>query len=161
MAISVGDKLPDANLFIMTDEGPAAKTMADFVSGRKVVLFAVPGAFTPTCHVNHAPGFVMEADAFKAKGVDEIACIGVNDVFVLSAWQEQLNAAGKVTMLADGNAEFTKAVGLELDASAFGLGVRSKRYAMLVNDGEVVHLSVEDDPTEANASSAANLLEAL
>ena len=161
MAISVGDQLPDINLFVMSDEGPAGQSLVQFAAGRKVVIFGVPGAFTPTCHANHAPGFVANAEAFKAKGVDEIACVAVNDIFVLDAWSKDLGAKGIVTMLADGNGELASALGLELDASAFGLGVRSHRFAMFVDNGVVQHVIVEDVPTSAEATSAEALLAAI
>ncbi len=161
MAISSGDQLPDVSLFIMSSDGPAAQSLKEFTAGRKIVLFGVPGAFTPTCHANHAPSYVNNIDAFKAKGVDEIACVAVNDIFVLDAWAKQLNADGKVTMLADGNGDLAKALGLELDASAFGLGVRSHRFSMLVEDGVVKSVTVEDVPTSADATSAENLLSAM
>ncbi|GJM03778.1 MAG: peroxiredoxin [Rhodomicrobium sp.] len=161
MSISVGGSIPDVELYVTTEDGPAAKSSAEFFKGRKVVLFAVPGAFTPTCHLNHAPGFISNAEAIKAKGVDEIACVAVNDVFVLDAWAKELGADGKVTMLSDGNGDFAKALGLDLDASGLGLGLRSHRYAMLVDDGIVKVLNVEDVPSDANSSSAEKLLESL
>ncbi|MHC5654581.1 peroxiredoxin [Stappia sp.] len=160
MTIKVGDKLPDAKFKIMTADGPAERTSADLFSGRTVVLFAVPGAFTPTCHLNHLPGFVEHADTILSKGVDEIAVVSVNDVFVMDAW-EKASGAGKIAFLADGSAEFTKAIGLELDASGFGMGVRSKRYAMIVKDGVVTALNVEDTPGTAEVSGAAAILSAL
>lgn len=161
MAISVGETIPEVDLYISTADGPQVKKSSDFFQGRKVVLFAVPGAFTPTCHLNHAPGFIASADEIKAKGVDEIACVSVNDVFVMDAWADQLGASGKVTMLSDGNGDFAKALGLDLDASGLGLGLRSHRYAMLVDDGVVKVLNVEDVPSEATSSSAKKLLESL
>lgn len=161
MTIKVGDRIPDVELYVSTEDGPAATSSADYFKGRKVVLFAVPGAFTPTCHLNHAPGFIANAEAIKAKGVDEIACVAVNDVFVMSAWSEQLGASGKVTMLSDGNGDLAKALGLDLDASGLGLGLRSHRYAMLVDDGVVKVLNIEDVPSEATGSSAEKLMESL
>ena len=158
MAISVGDTLPDIQLMTMTAEGPNAVSMADFLKGKKTALFAVPGAFTPTCHLNHAPGYIAALDELKAKGVDQVACVSVNDVFVMDAWGQSLGAEGKLTLLADGSGEFTEAIGLELDATAHGLGVRSQRYAMIVDDGVVKVLNIESDPTQADASSAENLL---
>ena len=134
---------------------------ADLTDGKKVVLFAVPGAFTPTCSEQHLPGFMQHADAIKAKGVDSIVCVTVNDPFVVSEWTKIMGADGKVDILSDGNAEFTKAVGLELDASGFGLGTRSQRYAMIVDSGVVKTLLVEDVPTQAEASSANAILAAL
>ncbi|MEO9876159.1 MAG: peroxiredoxin [Anderseniella sp.] len=161
MSISVGDKLPEATFTTMTAEGPTQMTTADVFGGRKVVLFAVPGAFTPTCHMKHLPGFVTHAADLKAKGVDTIACVSVNDVFVLNAWADQSGAKDAVTFLADGSANFTKAIGMELDASGLGLGIRSQRYAMLVDDGEVAVLNLEEVPSSAEASSAEKILAAL
>ncbi len=161
MSISVGDKLPDATFTTMTAEGPTQMSTADVFGGRKVVLFAVPGAFTPTCHMKHLPGFVTHAADLKAKGVDTIACVSVNDVFVLNAWADQSGAKDAVTFLADGSADFTKAIGMELDASGLGLGIRSQRYAMLVDDGVVAVLNLEDVPSSAEASSAEKILAAL
>jgi peroxiredoxin len=161
MSISVGDKLPEATFTTMTAEGPTQMTTSDVFDGRKVVLFAVPGAFTPTCHMKHLPGFVTHAADLKAKGVDTIACVSVNDVFVLNAWADQSGAKDVVTFLADGSADFTKAIGLELDASGFGLGIRSQRYAMLVDDGVVKVLNLEEVASSAEASSAEKILAAL
>lgn len=161
MTIQVGDKLPDTKFKTMTADGPAERSTADLFGGRTVVLFAVPGAFTPTCHNNHLPGFVEHADTILGKGVDEIAVVSVNDVFVMDAWAKASGAAGKVTFLADGSAEFAKAIGMELDASGFGMGVRSKRYAMIVKDGKVATLNVEDMPGKAEVSGAAAILSAL
>ncbi len=161
MSISVGDKLPDATFTTMTAEGPTQMNTADVFGGRKVVLFAVPGAFTPTCHMKHLPGFVTHAADLKAKGVDTIACVSVNDVFVLNAWADQSGAKDAVTFLADGSADFTKAIGMELDASGLGLGIRSQRYAMLVDDGVVAVLNLEEVPSSAEASSAEKILAAL
>ena len=161
MSISVGDKLPEATFLTMTAEGPTQMSTADVFDGRKVVLFAVPGAFTPTCHMKHLPGFVTHADQLKAKGVESIACVSVNDVFVMNAWSEQSGAKDVLTFLADGNADFTKAIGMELDASGVGLGLRSQRYAMLVDDGVVTVLNVEEVPSSTEASSAEKILAAL
>ncbi|MEQ1652718.1 MAG: peroxiredoxin [Hyphomicrobium sp.] len=157
MAIKVGDRIPDAKFTVMGPEGPTARTTADVFNGKKVALFAVPGAYTPTCHKNHMPGFVDRIDEMKGKGIDTIACTAVNDVFVLDNWSNDTGAAGKIEMLADGSADFAKAIGLEVDLSGFGLGVRSKRYAMLVEDGVVKVLNIEDSPPMAEKSSAANL----
>lgn len=144
MAIKVGDSLPaDIKLKEIGDGGPKDVTVGELFKGKKVVLFAVPGAFTPTCSMKHLPGFLDSTAAIKAKGVDEIVCLSVNDAFVMGAWGKANNAAGKVRMLADGNGEFTKAVGLSLDASGFGMGLRSQRYAMIVQDGKVTDLFVE------------------
>lgn len=161
MTIAVGDTLPDAKFKISTADGPAELTTADVFAGKKVVLFAVPGAFTPTCHMNHLPGFLENADAFKAKGIDTIACVSVNDVFVMKAWAAATGAEGKITFLADGSADFAKAIGLDLDLSGGGLGIRSKRYAMIVDDGVVTSLDIEEAPGKATVSGAAAVLEKL
>ncbi|PSC04645.1 peroxiredoxin [Alsobacter soli] len=161
MSIAVGDTLPQATFRVMTENGPAAKTTDDIFKGRKVVLFAVPGAFTPTCHRNHLPGFLEKADEIKAKGVDAIAVTGVNDVFVMDAWAKSTGANGKIEFLSDGNGDFAKALGLALDGSGFGLGTRSQRYSMLVDDGVVRSLNVEDTPSKADVSGAENLLKQL
>ena len=158
MPIKVGDRLPEAKFRVMGPNGPAAKTTDEVFKGKKVVLFAVPGAFTPTCSNNHLPGFLKNADAIKAKGVDTIAVTGVNDVFVLDAWKKATGAGGKIEFLADGNGEFAKALDLALDGSGAGLGIRSKRYAMLVEDGVVTKLNIEDAPGKAENSGAENLL---
>ena len=144
MAVKVGDTLPaDLKLKEMGESGPRDVSLGDLCKGKRVVLFAVPGAFTPTCSMKHLPGFVSGAGSLQAKGVDEIACVSVNDAFVMDAWGKAQGSAGKVRMLADGNGEFTRAVGLELDASGFGMGKRSQRYAMVLNDGKVEQLHVE------------------
>ncbi|MEL6317249.1 MAG: peroxiredoxin [Pseudomonadota bacterium] len=156
--IAIGDKLPDVTLATPGAEGPQPVETGALFAGKKAVMFAVPGAFTPTCHLNHMPGFVAQADAIRAKGVDEILCLAVNDPFVLGAWGESVGAAGKVTLLADGSAAFTKAIGLDLDLSSFGMGVRSKRFAMIVEDGVVRALMVEDTPKTADASGAEAVL---
>lgn len=161
MVIAVGDKLPHATFRVMTAEGPVPKTTDDLFKGRKVVLFAVPGAFTPTCHKNHLPGFRDNAAAIKAKGVDAIAVTGVNDVFVMEAWAKSSGAGDAIEFLSDGNADFAKAIGLSLDGSGFGLGTRSQRYSMLVDDGVVTLLNVEDAPGKADASGATTLLSQL
>ena len=161
MTIQVGDRLPAVNLKQLTADGIKDVPITELTRGKKVVLFAVPGAITPTCSEKHLPGFVEQADAIKAKGVDQILCVAVNDPFVLSAWEKARNVGGKVTMLSDGNAEFTRAIGLDLDASGFGLGTRSKRYAMVVEDGVVKSLMVEDVPTQAEKSSASAIVSAL
>ena len=143
MTIQEGDKIPDATLMHMTDSGPAKITTQELFGGKMVALFAVPGAFTPTCSAQHLPGFVDNADAIKAKGVDTIACLAVNDAFVMGAWGKDRNVGDKVLMLADGNGELTGKLGLDLDATGFGLGSRSQRYSMIVNDGVVTKLNVE------------------
>ncbi len=144
MAIKVGDRLPlDLKLKELVGGAPKDVALSEVFKGKKVVLFAVPGAFTPTCSTKHLPGFVEQAEAIRKKGVDEIVCLSVNDAFVMGAWGDSRGATGKVRLLADGNGEFTKAVGLELDASGFGMGHRSQRYAMIVKDGKVEALLVE------------------
>ena len=157
MTIQVGDKLPSATLVKATENGPDQVSTDEFFAGRKVALFAVPGAFTPTCSAKHMPGFVDNADALKAKGVDEIACVSVNDAFVMDAWGKASNAGDKITLLADGNGQFAKELGLEMDGSKFGMGTRSQRYSMVVNDGVVESLNVEA-PGEFKVSSAEHLL---
>jgi peroxiredoxin len=158
MAIKVGDRLPASTFRVITADGPKPLTTDEVFKGKKVVLFAVPGAFTPTCHKNHLPGFLTNADAFKAKGIDAIVVTAVNDQFVMNAWKKESGAEGKIEFLADGNGDFAKAVDLTVDASGNGLGLRSKRYAMLVEDGVVKVLNVEDVPSKAEASSATALL---
>ena len=158
MTIKVGDKLPHATLRLITADGPKAVTTEEFFGGRKVVLFGLPGAFTPTCHKNHLPGFLAEEAAFKAKGVAEIAMTAVNDPFVLTAWSKATESDGHIAFLSDGNAEFAKAIGLDFDASMGGLGVRSKRYSMLLEDGVVKILNVEESPGKADLSGASHLL---
>lgn len=143
MTIKAGDRIPAGTLKQMTKEGPANVTTDQLFKGRKVVLFSVPGAFTPTCHAKHLPGYVELYDRLKAKGVDTVACLAVNDVFVMDAWGKASGVGDRILMLADGNAEFTRALGLELDATGFGMGIRGKRFAMVVNDGVVTHLNVE------------------
>jgi len=144
MTIKVGDTLPDITFMTMTADGPSPVSTDDVFAGKRVALFAVPGAFTPTCSARHLPGFVEKAGELKAKGVDRIACTSVNDVFVMDAWAKDQNADAQVMMLADGNADFAEAVGLTMDGTKFGMGVRSQRYAMVVNDKTVEHLFVED-----------------
>jgi peroxiredoxin len=157
MAIKVGDKLPEATFKVMSAEGPKDATTAELFGGKKVALFAVPGAFTPTCTKQHLPSFVANDMALKNKGLSAVYCTAVNDVFVLDAWGKSGGAAGKVTMLADGSADFAKKCGLEMDLTARGMGVRSKRYAMVVDNGVVSVLNVEDQPT-FEKSSAESLL---
>ena len=158
MAIQVGDSMPEGTSGVMTAEGPGAMTSAELFAGKKVVLFSVPGAFTPACSARHLPGFVEHAAALKAKGVDTIACVAVNDVFVMSAWGKDQSAGDKVVMLADGNAAYTKALGLELDASGFGMGTRGQRFALVVDDGKVSQVHVEAAASSVEASSAENIL---
>ncbi len=156
MTIKVGDKIPAATLKTMTAEGPQDISTAEIFDGKKVVMFAVPGAFTPGCSNTHLPGFVVNADKIKAAGVDTIACIAVNDAFVMGAWGKAQNAE-ELLMLADGMGQFTAALGLELDASGFGLGTRSQRYALIAEDGVVTHLNVEPGPG-IDVSSAETIL---
>lgn len=145
MAIQIGDKVPACTMKIMGEQGPTDITTGDIFAGKKVVLFAVPGAFTPGCSMTHLPGYVVNADKIKASGVNTIVCMAVNDAFVMDAWGKAQNAE-ELLMLADGNGEFTAALGLELDGSGFGLGTRSQRFAMIVEDGTVSHLNVEPGP---------------
>ena len=156
MTISVGDRIPETTLVKATPDGPEQVSTTAFFAGRTVALFAVPGAFTPTCSNNHLPGFIAKHPELTARGVDEVACVSVNDAFVMSAWSKASDA-GPITMLADGNADFARALGLEVDSSRFGMGTRSKRYAMLVQDGIVKSLHVEA-PGEFKVSSADHLL---
>ena len=158
MTIQVGESLPSATFRVNTADGPVAKTTDEIFKGKKVVLFAVPGAFTPTCHKNHLPGFVARADEILGKGVDLIAVTAVNDPFVMAAWESASATGGKVLFLSDGNGDFAKALGLELDASGAGLGLRSKRYSSVIEDGVVKVLNVEDVPSKADKTSADVLL---
>jgi peroxiredoxin len=160
MTIKVGDKLPQANLMKATSAGIEPVTVDDIFKGKRVGLFAVPGAFTPTCSAKHMPGFKAHADDLKAKGLDAIACISVNDAFVMKAWAKDQGVEGEIIMLADGNGDFTKALGLELDGSKFGMGPRSQRYSLVAKDGVVEQLNVEDGG-EFKVSSAEYLLEHL
>ena len=160
MAIKVGDRVPNGSFTVMTTEGPKPKTTDELFKGKKVVLFAVPGAFTPTCHKNHLPGFVKNADAIKAKGVDTIAVTAVNDGFVMDAWKKA-SGADSIEFLADGNGDFAKAIDMTLDASGNGLGIRSKRYSMLVDDGVVKSINLEEAPGKADVSGADALLKQL
>ncbi|WP_409432162.1 peroxiredoxin [Litorimonas sp. RW-G-Af-16] len=158
MAIKTGDKMPSATLMQMGPDGPQPVSTDDLFKGSKVALFAVPGAFTPTCSAKHLPGFKERADELRAKGVDKIACTSVNDVFVMDAWGKSQDAGDDIMMLADGNGDFAKAVGLQLDATGFGMGSRSQRYAMVVNDGVVEQVFVEDGG-EFKVSSADYMLD--
>jgi peroxiredoxin len=160
MTIQVGDSLPQSTFRVMTADGPKPKTTDDVFKGRKVVLVAVPGAFTPTCHRNHLPGYVQKKDEIKAKGVDSILVTSVNDVFVLEAWSKASGAEG-IDFLSDGNADFAKAIGLSMDGSGFGLGTRSQRYSMVVDDGVVKAINVEDAPSKAQHSGADNIMKDL
>ncbi len=159
MTIKVGDKVPTINFKHMTADGPKDISSDEVFAGKKVVFFAVPGAFTPGCSMTHLPGFVVNADAIKAKGVDTIACMSVNDAFVMGAWGEAQNAE-EILMLADGNGEFTAAIGVELDASGFGMGSRAKRFGMIVDDGTVTYMGIEA-PGEIKVSAAETMLEVL
>jgi glutaredoxin/glutathione-dependent peroxiredoxin len=156
MTIKVGDRIPDVKLVKATDSGPEAVQAADYFAGKKVALFAVPGAFTPTCSAKHLPGYVDKAAQLKAKGVDEIIGTSVNDAFVMGAWNKA-GGSGDITMLADGNGEFAEAIGLTMDGSGFGMGKRSQRYSMIVDDGVVSELNVEA-PGDFNVSSAEHML---
>jgi len=159
MSISVGDKIPAGTLQIMGENGPTPISSDQIFFGKKVVLFAVPGAFTPGCSMTHLPGYVANADKILDAGVDTIACLSVNDAFVMDAWGKTQNAE-KIMMLADGNGDFTRSLDLELDGRGFGMGLRSQRYAMIVDDGEVTHINVEEG-AGVDVSSAENILEAL
>lgn len=159
MSIAVGDRIPDSVLTQMSEQGPQPVPSADYFRGRKVVLFSVPGAFTPTCSAQHLPGFVEHVADFSDKGIDAIACMAVNDVFVMHAWGESADAGG-IDMLADGNGEFAAALGLDMDASAFGMGQRSQRFALVADDGVVTQLLVEA-PGEFRVSSAESVLSIL
>ena len=160
MTIKTGEKLPQASFMTFGEEGPAPKTTDEVFAGKRVALFAVPGAFTPTCSAKHLPGFVQKAEDLKSAGIDTIACTSVNDIFVMGAWGEQQEIGEDIQMLADGNGDFAKDIGLTMDGSGFGMGLRSQRYAMVVNDGVVEHLFVEG-PGEFKVSSAEHMLEAL
>jgi peroxiredoxin len=153
MSVRAGDRLPEGSFLHMTAEGPAPITTEEIFKGRKVVLFSVPGAFTPTCSNKHLPGFLEQYEAFKAKGVDAVACMAVNDVFVMDAWGKSKGAKDKLLMLADGNGDYARALGLEMDGSKFGLGTRSKRFSMIVEDGVIRELNVEA-PGEFKVSAA-------
>ena len=157
MTIKVGDTVPSATLMKMTEAGPAPVSTDDLFTGRTVALFSVPGAFTPTCSAKHLPGYIDNAEAMAAKGVDEIVCISVNDVFVMGAWAQAAGVGDKVTLLADGNGDFVEALGLAMDGSRFGMGKRGQRFSMLVKDGKVAELNVED-PGAFSVSSAEHLL---
>jgi peroxiredoxin len=160
MAIGIGERIPSTTLIKATAEGPQPVQSDEYFAGRRIALFSVPGAFTPTCSARHLPGFVEKADQLKAKGIDEIACTAVNDAFVLSAWAKSAEAEQSVTMIADGNGDFVEALGLASDFSKFGMGKRGQRFAMVVNDGVVEQLHVEE-PGAFNVSSADYMLERL
>ncbi len=160
MSIQAGEKMPSGSFGLMTESGPGAMSTDDLFAGKKVVLFSVPGAFTPTCSMNHLPGFVDHADAILAKGVDTIACTAVNDVFVMDAWGKDRGVGDKVLMLADGNGEYAQALGLELDGSGFGMGMRGQRFAIIVDDGVATHVAVEA-AGQFEVSKAEAILDAL
>jgi glutaredoxin/glutathione-dependent peroxiredoxin len=161
MAIQIGDPIPNATFTVMAPDGPQPRTTDQIFKGHKVILFGVAGAFTPVCDKHHLPGFLDNLDRFKARGVDEIAVTGVNDVFVMEAWAKSAGAEGKITFLADGNGDFARALGLSLDLTARGLGIRSQRYAMIVDNGVVRKLNVEAAPGQVETSSAETLLKQL
>jgi len=160
MTISSGEKMPSGTFGVMTDAGPGSMSSDELFAGKKVVLVSVPGAFTPTCSLNHLPGFVDQADQLTAKGVDTVACMAVNDVFVMDAWGKDRGVGEKVVMLADGNGEYSRALGLELDASGFGMGMRGQRFAIVVDDGVATHVAIEA-PGQFEVSKAEAILEAL
>lgn len=160
MTIATGDKMPSGVFGIMTDSGPGAISTDDLFSGKKVVLVSVPGAFTPTCSMNHLPGFVEQFDALTGKNVDTVACMAVNDVFVMDAWGKDRGVGENIIMLADGNGEYAQALGLELDASGFGMGMRGQRFAIVVDDGVAIHVAVEA-PGQFEVSKAEAILAAL
>lgn len=158
MTIAVGDKLPDATFLMPTDDGPARVTSAQFFEGKKVVLFGLPGAFTPTCDGNHLPGFLRHSEEILNKGVDMIAVVSVNDVFVMKAWEAASGAKGKITFLADGNADFAKAIGLDFDMSAVGYGIRMKRFSMIVDNGTATAVNIEVERGKTDISGAESIL---
>ena len=160
MSIKAGDRMPEGKFKVMTESGPKDLTTAELFNGKKVVLFSVPGAFTPTCDAKHLPGFVQQADALRAKGIDIIACMAVNDVFVMNAWGKASNVGGKVMMLADGNGDYSRALGLEMDGKGFGMGMRGQRFAVVVENGVARHVNVEG-PGQFKVSAADYVLQQL
>lgn len=160
MTISVGESMPAGTFGVTTDNGPGSLTTEQLFGGKKVVLVSVPGAFTPTCSMNHLPGFIKLADEIMAKGVDTIACMAVNDVFVMSAWGDDRKVEDKVLMLADGNGDYTRSLGLELDARSFGMGMRGQRFAIIVADGIATHVAIEE-PAQFEVSKAEAILAVL
>jgi len=160
MSIKAGDRMPEGKFKVMTESGPKDLTTAELFNGKKVVLFSVPGAFTPTCDAKHLPGFVQQADALRAKGIDIIACMAVNDVFVMNAWGKASNVGGKVMMLADGNGDYSRALGLEMDGKGFGMGMRGQRFAVVVDNGVARHVNVEA-PGQFKVSAADYVLQQL
>lgn len=161
MSISVGEKLPEASFKFIGSDGPEAISSSDLFDGKKVVIFGVPGAFTPTCHHNHLPGFLKHLDEIKAKGVDDIAVVSVNDHWVMDEWAKSTGGKGKIHFLSDGAAEFTKAIGMDIDLSVANMGIRSKRYSMIIDDGTVKAVNIEEAPGVAELSGAAAILEQL
>ena len=161
MTIAIGDKFPTSTFTITGSEGPAGLSSDEMFKGKKVILFAVPGAFTPTCHLNHLPGFVENLELIKSKGIDEVYVVSVNDVWVMDAWATATNAKGKIGFLSDGSGQVTKALGLDVDLDPAGMGLRSKRYSMIVDDGVVKQLNIEETPGTAITSGAAIILEQL
>jgi len=161
MTIKVGEKIPSVSLTVMGSEGPKPVSTDEFFKGKKVVVFGLPGAFTPTCSKQHLPGFVRNAEALRKKGVDAIACVSVNDVFVMDAWGKDLKVGDKVAMLADGSADFAKATGLQLDLTGRGMGMRSQRYSMVVDNGVVKKLDIESNPGACDVSSAEHILQGI
>jgi peroxiredoxin len=161
MTVKAGDKMPDAQLMHMSDAGPAPIATSELFDGKTVAMFALPGAFTPTCSNQHLPGFIEKSEELRAAGVDTIVCLSVNDAFVMGAWGQQQGATGKVMMVGDGNAELTEKLGLTMDGSGFGMGKRSLRYSMIVRDGTIESLNVEGNPGQAVDSGAENLLSQL
>ena len=156
--IKVGDKLPEATFLVMGGDGKEQRTISDLCAGRKVVIFGVPGAFTPTCHLNHLPGYINTIDGIRDLGVDEVAVVAANDVYVMDAWAKASGGQGQITFLADGNADFAKATGLDLDATGGGMGIRFQRFSMIVEDGTVTHLNLEENPGEVAISGAAGII---
>lgn len=159
--LKTGDKIPDITLKQMTPAGPTEVSLSQYCSGRKVVIFALPGAFTPTCSESHVPSYIEHAEALRSKGVAAVACISTADFFVMDAWGKSLGTGDQVDMLADGNHEFTRTAGMTLDLSGFGLGERSQRYAMILDDGVITHIAIETDPGSATVSAADEVLKAL
>ena len=161
MAIAIGDKFPESTFIIMSDDGPAELTSKEIMDGKKIILFAVPGAFTPTCHLNHLPGFLENLEVFKSKGIDDIYVLAVNDVWVVDSWAKSTGGKGKIGYLSDGSATVTDAIGMGVDLGPVGMGKRSKRYSMLIDDGVVKIINIEETPGQAITSGAATLLEQL
>ncbi|MFT0891114.1 peroxiredoxin [Pseudochelatococcus sp. G4_1912] len=161
MTVAVGDRLPQTTFRVLTADGPTPRTTDDIFKGRRLLLVGVPGAFTPTCHRNHAPGYIANIDAFKAKGIDAVAITSVNDAFVLEAWSKALGAEGAIEFLSDGSADFARATGLLFDGSGFGLGPRSQRYAMVVDDGVIETLVIEEAAGQVQVAGAEHVLEML